>query len=90
MSVSPTLAINDEIARRREARLPTVALGFGEASIPVHPGLIDRLAAAAGAAAYGPVEGLRELREAAAGYWARRDVPTEAGQVLVGPETNGH
>ena len=87
MTVSPTLAINEEIARRRESGLHTVALGFGEASIPVHPALVDRLAASADVGAYGPVAGLPELRQAAAGYWTRRDVPTEAGQVLAGPGT---
>lgn len=87
MSVSPTLAVNEEIARRRARGLATVALGFGEASIPVHPALVERLGAAAGAASYGPVAGLPELREAVAGYLSRRDVPTEGGQVLAGPGT---
>jgi len=85
MSVSPTLAINQEIARRRELGLHTVALGFGEASIPVHPSLVQRLGAAAASASYGPVAGAAELRDAVAGYLARRGIPTEAGHVLAGP-----
>lgn len=85
MSVSPTLAINQEIARRRAAGLPTVALGFGEASIPVHPELVRRLADHASRGDYGPVAGAPELLEAAAGYWSRRGVVTRPEQVVAGP-----
>jgi aspartate aminotransferase len=45
--VSATLAINEEMNRRRAAGLATVPLGFGEAGLPVLPELVDRLAAAA-------------------------------------------
>ncbi len=60
-------------------------LAFGEAGLPVLPALREALAAAAGRNAYGPVAGLRELREAVAGYWARRGLPTGADQVICGP-----
>jgi len=85
MSISPTLAVNEQIARRRAAGLPTVALGFGEASIPVHPELVRRLGTAASSASYGAVAGLEELREAAAGYLSRRAVDSEAGQIVAAP-----
>ncbi|MBO9523693.1 MAG: pyridoxal phosphate-dependent aminotransferase [Nocardioidaceae bacterium] len=85
MSISPTLAVNEEIARRRAAGLATVALGFGEASIPVHPALVARLSEHAHRADYGPVAGADVLRDAAAGYWSRRGVPTERSQVVAGP-----
>lgn len=85
MSVSPTLAINQEIARRRAAGLDTVALGFGEASIPVHPELIRRLGSYADQGGYGPVAGVPELLVAAAEYWERRGLPTTAEQVVAGP-----
>lgn len=85
MTVSATLAANEATAARRAAGQEVLALGFGEAGIPVHPLLGRRLAGAAGAASYGPVAGIAPAREAAAGYWTRRGVPTDAAQVLLGP-----
>jgi aspartate aminotransferase len=85
VTISPTLAINQEIARRRAAGLDTLPLGFGEASIPVHPELTRRLGEYAGLGGYGPVAGIPELLDAAAGYWTRRGVPTCADQVVSGP-----
>jgi aspartate aminotransferase len=83
--ISPTLAANeaaDERMRRGERVLP---MAFGEAGIPAAPILRHALAAAAGRNGYGPVAGSGELREAAAGYWARRGLPTSAGDVICGP-----
>ncbi|MEU5154859.1 pyridoxal phosphate-dependent aminotransferase [Glycomyces sp. NPDC021274] len=85
MTVSATLAANEAVAARRAAGQEVLALGFGEAGIPVHPLLSQRLAKAAGRIAYGPVAGTDEARDAAAGYWTRRGNPTEGGQVLLGP-----
>ncbi|UPK73876.1 pyridoxal phosphate-dependent aminotransferase [Nocardioidaceae bacterium SCSIO 66511] len=84
-TISPTLAINEEIARRTHDGLDTVPMGFGEANVPVHPGLVRRLADAAAQNHYGPVAGSSALRAAAAGYWTRREIPTAADQVVVGP-----
>ncbi len=85
MAVSATLAINETIERARRDGRPVLALGFGEAGLPVHPALKERLAAAAGGNGYGPVAGLPALREAVAGYWSRRRLPTEPDQAIVGP-----
>ncbi|MEU5869936.1 pyridoxal phosphate-dependent aminotransferase [Glycomyces sp. NPDC047369] len=85
MTVSATLAANEAIAARRAAGQEVLALGFGEAGIPVHPLLRQRLAQAAGQIAYGPVAGTDATREAAAGYWTRRAIPTAKEQVLLGP-----
>lgn len=85
VTLSPTLAVNEEIARRRAAGQHVVPLGFGEASIPIHPELTRRLGEHAGLGGYGPVAGIPALREAAAGYWARRGVPTDPDQVVSGP-----
>lgn len=85
MTVSATLAINEETDRRRAAGLPVLALGFGEAGLPVHDELVEALSAAAGHGSYGPVAGIEELRSAAAGYWQRRNLATEPGQVVAGP-----
>ncbi|RJL32036.1 pyridoxal phosphate-dependent aminotransferase [Bailinhaonella thermotolerans] len=86
VSVSATLAANEALENRRRAGLPVLPLAFGEAGLPVHPALSERLAAAAtGRNAYGPVAGTPELREAAAGYWVRRGSPTPPDQVVAGP-----
>ena len=85
MTLSPTLAINQEIARRRAAGQQTIPLGFGEASIPVHPELTRRLGEYAALGGYGPVAGIPALLEAAAGYWTRRGVATHTDQVVSGP-----
>ena len=83
--VSATLAANEAMAARRRRGLPVLPLGFGEAGLPVHPALREALAAASGANSYGPVAGHPALRQAAAGYWARRGLPTSPGQVVCGP-----
>ena len=83
--VSATLAANEAMAARRRRGQPVLPLAFGEAGLPVHPVLRDALAAASSANGYGPVAGHVALRQAAAGYWARRGLPTSAGQVVAGP-----
>ncbi|WP_026929146.1 pyridoxal phosphate-dependent aminotransferase [Glycomyces tenuis] len=85
MTVSATLAASETIAARRAAGEEVLALAFGEAGIPVHPLLGQRLARAAGQTSYGPVAGIRPAREAAAGYWTRRGLTTGSEQVLLGP-----
>ncbi len=83
--LSPTLAINEALARKSREGLPVLPFGFGEAGIPIHPSLIRELAAAAGRGAYGPVAGSAALRAAAAGYWERRGLPTDPDLVVSGP-----
>ncbi|HUY50783.1 MAG TPA: pyridoxal phosphate-dependent aminotransferase [Streptosporangiaceae bacterium] len=83
--VSATLAANETLARKRRAGETVLPLAFGEAGLPAHPLLRDALAAASDGNAYGPVAGLPVLREAAAGYWARRGTPTSAANVVCGP-----
>jgi aspartate/methionine/tyrosine aminotransferase len=61
-------------------------MAFGEAGLPAHPLLREALADAAGCTAYGPVAGHAALREAAASYWARRGLPTDAEAVVAGPD----
>ncbi len=85
MTVSATLAASETIAARRAAGEEVLALAFGEAGIPVHPLLEQRLARAAAETSYGPVAGVRPAREAVAGYWSRRGLTTESDQVLLGP-----
>ncbi|WP_166355824.1 pyridoxal phosphate-dependent aminotransferase [Phytoactinopolyspora limicola] len=83
--VSATLAINEALTERQRAGLPVLPLGFGEAGLPVHPGLRDALATEGHRNGYGPVAGLAGLRDAAAGYWARRGLPTDPDAVVAGP-----
>jgi aspartate aminotransferase len=83
--VSATLAANEALARRRTAGEPVLPLAFGEAGLPVPPALLDALGAVTGGNDYGPVAGRPELRTAAAGYWARRGLPTATDAVVSGP-----
>ena len=83
--VSATLGANEAMAARRRRGEPVLHLAFGEAGLPAHPMLCAALAQAAGVNSYGPVAGRPALREAAAGYWARRGLPTDAEAVVCGP-----
>jgi aspartate aminotransferase len=83
--MSPTLAIDEALARRRRAGERVLALGSGEIGLPVLPALGERLAEAAGLNAYGPVAGDPRLRAAAAGYWTRRSLNTDPDAVVCGP-----
>lgn len=85
VTLSATLAANEDIERRRRAGERVLNLAFGEAGLPVHPALSERLAAASGLNGYGPVAGAPALREAASGYWSRRDLPTDPDLVVCGP-----
>ncbi|MFC4588108.1 pyridoxal phosphate-dependent aminotransferase [Sphaerisporangium corydalis] len=85
VTLSATLAANEDIARRRHAGQRILNLAFGEAGLPVHPALRERLTEASRDNRYGPVAGAPGLREAAAGYWDRRGLPTDPGLVVCGP-----
>ena len=85
IGVSATLAANETMAARRRRGEPVLPLGFGEAGLPAHRMLRTALARAAGFTSYGPVAGHAALREAAACYWARRGLPTDAEAVICGP-----
>ena len=83
--VSATLAANEAMAARRARGQLVLPLAFGQAGLPVHPVLREALAAATADGEYGPVAGRAALRSAAAGYWARRGLPTSPDQVVCGP-----
>ncbi len=70
---------------RRHRGEPVLPMGFGEAGLPAHRMLRGALGRAAGYTSYGPVAGHLVLREAAALYWARRGLPTDAANVVCGP-----
>jgi aspartate aminotransferase len=83
--VSATLAANEALDERRQRGERVLPLAFGEARVPVAPALKHALATATHRNGYGPVAGLADLREAAAGYWNRRGLPTAAHEVVCGP-----
>lgn len=85
VTVSATLAVNEALQEKRRQGVRVLPLGFGEAGLPVHPVMRDQLSAGNGANAYGPVAGSTALREAAAGYWERRGLPTDPSMVIAGP-----
>ncbi|HET6949849.1 MAG TPA: pyridoxal phosphate-dependent aminotransferase [Acidimicrobiales bacterium] len=83
--LSPTLALNEDLEARRAAGQPVLHLGFGEAGLPALPGLTRALRRAAPRNRYAPVAGSAEARGAAAGWFRRRDLPTDAAQVVLAP-----
>ncbi|WP_284117235.1 pyridoxal phosphate-dependent aminotransferase [Streptomyces fragilis] len=85
VTMSATLAADQELERRRRAGERVLFLASGEIGLPVLPQLRERLSAAAGRNAYGPVSGDEELRAAAAGHWGRRGLRTDAADVVCGP-----
>ncbi|MEV7794508.1 aminotransferase class I/II-fold pyridoxal phosphate-dependent enzyme [Streptomyces sp. NPDC087512] len=82
---SATLAIDEAVQARREAGHDVLHLGFGEAGVPVAPGLAEVLADAHLRNGYGPVAGSPQARAAAAGWFTRRGLSTEPGQILFAP-----
>lgn len=83
--ISPNLALDQRVAERRARGERVVHLGFGESRLPVFPPLREALLEGAERNAYGPVVGAEDVRGAVAGYFARRDLPTDPDQVIVAP-----
>ncbi|MGI5171505.1 pyridoxal phosphate-dependent aminotransferase [Spirillospora sp. CA-253888] len=83
--MSPNLRLNEIVTDRRRHGLDTLHLGFGEARLPLVPELEEVLAGAAGDTAYAPVAGTPAAREAVAGYFRRRRLPTRPAQVVLAP-----
>ncbi|MGW6008406.1 pyridoxal phosphate-dependent aminotransferase [Streptomyces sp. NPDC055210] len=82
---SATLAIDEAVHARRQAGHEVLHLGFGEAGLPIPPGLAEVLAGSAHHNHYSPVAGTAEAREAAAGWFERRSLPTRPEQILFAP-----
>lgn len=85
VALSPTLAINERLRAKQANGESVLHLGFGEAGLPVLPEVARRLGEAAGRNSYAPVAGSASARRAAAGYFDRRSVPTDADQIVLGP-----
>jgi len=82
---SATLAVNERVQARRAAGQQVLHLGFGEAGLPVLPAVARVLAEAAPLTGYPPIAGTRAARAAAAGWFARRGLPTDPDQVVLAP-----
>jgi aspartate aminotransferase len=82
---SATLAIDEVVEARRRAGRSVLHLGFGEAGLPVPPGLSAALAGATDLNSYGPVAGSSRVRTAAACWFTRRGVHTDADQIVMAP-----
>ena len=85
MRIASNLALDERVNELRAGGADVLHLGFGEAGLPVHPGLVEALARGAERNAYGPVAGGAAARESVAGYWTRRGTPTHADQVVLAP-----
>ncbi|WP_367129074.1 pyridoxal phosphate-dependent aminotransferase [Saccharothrix sp. HUAS TT1] len=84
-AIAPNLALDQLVNRRRAQGESIVHLGFGESRLPVFPPLAEHLARGARRISYGPVAGDQASRDAVAGYFDRRDLPTDAEQVVLAP-----
>lgn len=82
---SATLALNEQMEALQASGRKGLHLGFGEAGIPVHPAIAEVLADAVTRTSYAPVAGSPQAREAAAGYFERRGLPTTPEQIVFGP-----
>ncbi|WP_233580634.1 pyridoxal phosphate-dependent aminotransferase [Streptomyces triticirhizae] len=83
--MSPNLALNQLVAERRALGDDILHLGFGESRLPAFDPLVEHLLAGARRNGYGAVQGDAAVREAVAGYFTRRRMPTGPDQVVVAP-----
>ena len=83
--ISPTLEINERVNKLQHEGVDILHLAFGEAGLPVPEILCEALRAAVSQNSYGSVAGSAELRDSVAGYFSRRQLPTSADQIAIGP-----
>jgi aspartate aminotransferase len=82
---SPTLATDKLINARIAAGESVLHLAFGEAGLPVVAEAAQGLMDGAYVNGYGPVAGSAAARSAVAGYWNRRELPTQPDSVILAP-----
>jgi aspartate aminotransferase len=87
LPISPTLAINELITEKEKNEKQRVLhMGFGEASLPLHPLLKNALIEYASYTKYAPVLGFPELRLAIADFLSRtRKIDINMQQIVVAP-----
>ncbi|MFP4407014.1 MAG: pyridoxal phosphate-dependent aminotransferase [Spirochaetaceae bacterium] len=87
LEFSPTLRLNEQVARMRAEGQVIYHMGFGESPFPVHPVIQESISGFSGENAYMPAAGLTELREKAKWYIIRKHrIPEEAEYLtMIGP-----
>ena len=86
LKFSPTLLINEEVARLRATGSTVYHMGFGESPFPVHPIIQQAISGYSGKNQYLPAAGLGELRTKAKAYIIRKhDINNDAFDALIGP-----
>ncbi|MFC5180742.1 pyridoxal phosphate-dependent aminotransferase [Actinomadura harenae] len=83
--MAPNLKFNQVVDRLNAAGADILNLAFGESRLPLMESLAELLSAAAYQTTYGPVAGTQAVRDAAAGYFGRRRLPTDPERVIVAP-----
>jgi aspartate aminotransferase len=73
------------VSRRRRNGEQIIHLGFGEAGLPVHPMLREVMGSASHLNSYDPVTGNASLRREIAGWFTRRGLATDQGDVIATP-----
>jgi aspartate aminotransferase len=86
LAQSATIAINDRSKKLQREGKPVYRLGLGQSPFPVPAPVVNALRNHAHEKDYLPAAGLRELREAVAGFHRKRDlVEARPDCVLIGP-----
>jgi aspartate/methionine/tyrosine aminotransferase len=86
LKFSPTLMINEQVARYRAAGKTVYHMGFGESPFPVHPIIQKAIAGYSGKNQYLPAAGLTELREKAKFYIRKKhDILYDEYEAMIGP-----
>lgn len=84
--LSPTLAVNELVVKKRAAGEEIMHMGFGESPFPVAPRLAEALKNNTQHKQYLPTAGLPALREAVAEYYADKiDLDVSKYDVLIAP-----
>ncbi len=84
--LSPTLAVNELVVKKRAAGEEIIHMGFGESPFPVVPRLAEALQNSTQHKQYLPTAGLPALREAVANYYADKiGLDTSQYDVLIAP-----
>ncbi len=84
--LSPTLAANEMVQKRRAEGKQVLHMGFGESPFPVPQRLQDSLKAGVGRKEYLPTGGLPELRETVAQYYQSKiGLDTSKYDVIIAP-----
>lgn len=84
--LSPTLAANEMVAKRRAEGKQVLHMGFGESPFPVPERLQESLKASVGRKEYLPTGGLPELQKTVADYYKNKiGLDTDKYDVIVAP-----